>query len=390
MAIKPSTHHNKHERDQLERYQLLVENVLDYAIFLLDKDGKIDSWNKGAEKLKGYKKHEIIGKHFSIFYTEQDKKKNKPAINLAESLHKNRVEDEGWRVRKDGSKFWADVVITPLFDEQGRHRGFAKVTRDLTERKHYEDKLQRTNQKLKASYQDLQHLSAGKDEFVSLASHQLRTPATGVKQYLALLLEGYAGELSEQQIDYLKKAYDSNDRQLEIVNDLLQVAQLDAGQVVLNRSPTDINDLIENIIDENADTLKNRRQKISLNLPKKTWLFNVDSVRFRMVLENLIDNASKYTPEHGEITISLKPEKHDLKISVADNGIGISKSEIPKLFEKFTRLSNPLTRNVTGSGLGLYWADKIVRLHNGHISISSKPGKGTTFTITIPSKDLYV
>lgn len=370
--------------DQLERYKLMIENMVDYAIFLLDEDGVIISWNPGAERMKGYKPHEIIGKHFSIFYSQTDKDNNKPEFELEYSKAHGSIEDEGWRLRKDGTKFWADVIITSLYDDKGKHRGFAKVTRDLTERKNYEDKLNATNIKLSSSFMELQKLNETKDEFVSLASHQLRTPATGVKQYIALVLEGYMGPITERQRDCLQKAYESNDRQIEIVNDLLQVAQLDAGKVELKKSLTDIVDLIEDVIDEQVDLFKNRQQKVTLRMQKKEIHLNLDPVRFRMVVENLIDNASKYTQPKGEVTVSVTEKGKYCIISIKDTGVGISKDDMKKLFEKFIRLSNPLTKDISGSGLGLYWAHKIVRLHKGRITIESQLGKGTTFNILMP------
>ncbi len=382
---KPSSD-KKERRGQLERYRLLVENIEDYAIFLLDTKGYVASWNLGAQKFKGYTPHEILGKHFSIFFTPKDIKSKRPEWELVQSKAVGRVVSEGWRVRKDGTRFWANVVITALFNEHGEHLGFAKVTRDLTERKHYEDSLYGANVKLAHSYKELQKLNAAKDEFVSLASHQLRTPATGVKQYLALLIDGYAGPVSERQLDFLQKAYDSNDRQIEIVNDLLHVAQLDAGKVVLNSTHIDVKDLIEDVIDEQAEAFKIRRQKISLDMPKGEVIALVDPVRFRMVMENLIDNASKYTPLGGGISVSITRHGYLLTVSVTDNGIGIAKKDLPKLFEKFTRISNSLTKDIAGSGLGLYWVDKIVRLHGGKIEVKSTPNKGTTFSVVLPRK----
>ncbi|HYH74372.1 MAG TPA: PAS domain-containing sensor histidine kinase [Candidatus Saccharimonadales bacterium] len=376
---------------KLERYQLLVETIEDYAIFLLDETGHVASWNPGAQKFKGYTADEIIGKHFSTFYSKVDTDNGKPAWELEQAKAVGRVEDEGWRLRKDGSRFWANVIITALYDKKtGKHLGFAKVTRNLTERKKYEDMLRDTNMQLQASYKELQMLSAAKDEFVSLASHQLRTPATGVKQYLSLLKDGYAGPLTDLQMDYLQKAYESNDRQIEIVNDLLQVAQLDAGKIVLNKAPTDLRDLITDIVDEQIDSFKARKQTVTRHLPATLPKAIIDPTRFRMVLENLIDNASKYTPEHGKITIKATVDDTGLTVAVADNGVGIDQEDIPKLFEKFTRIPNELTQSVSGSGLGLYWVRKVVELHGGTISVTSIPGKRTTFSIHIPKKELHV
>ncbi len=376
----------KNTMPELERYRLLVNTIRDYAIFHLDTTGHIASWNVGAQRLKGYKPEEIIGKHFSTFYTPLDKKNRKPEWELEVAMQEGRVEDESWRVRKDGSRFWANVVITTLYDDDGRHIGFGKVTRDLTERKKYEDNLYKANLQLEASFKELQMLNTSKDEFVSLASHQLRTPATGVKQYLNLLLEGYAGDLTERQKDYLQKAYDSNDRQIEIVNDLLRVAQIDAGKVLLNRTAVDISELVADIIDEQVDSFKFRKQVVSFDHPKGKVVTMVDKIRLRMVIENLIDNASKYTPERGRINVEVAVRDDTLCISVADTGVGIAKKDKEKVFQKFGRVPNKLTQKVSGSGLGLYWAEKVVSLHGGTILLESAKNKGAKFTICLPGE----
>jgi PAS domain S-box-containing protein len=386
IPIATTKFRHKETLEELERYHLIVENIEDYAIFMLDTTGYVVNWNKGAQKLKGYKPSEIIGKHFSIFYPEKDRQNKKPEQALNICLAEGRVETEGWRMRKDGTRFWASVVITCLYDENGVHKGYAKITRDLTERKKYEDKLNDTNKKLEASYHELEVLSATKDEFVSLASHQLRTPATGVKQYLGLLINGYVGELTERQLDFLQKAYMSNDRQLEIVNDLLQVAQLDAGKVVLNKLNTNIGNLVADIIDEQIDSFKNRRQSVEFHPPNKDIIARIDPSRIRMVLENLVDNASKYTPDKGKIEVAINEGKDRINVVVSDNGVGIDKKDQHKLFEKFSRIQNDLTRNVYGSGLGLYWASKIIKLHGGAIEVQSAAGKGSAFILYLPKE----
>jgi PAS domain S-box-containing protein len=371
-------------------YRLLINSIQDYAIFLMDTTGVIKSWNLGAQKLKGYKPSEIIGKHFSIFYSAEDLKNGKPAMELRICNKEGHVEDEGWRIKKDGGRFWANVIITALYNESGEHVGYAKVTRDLTERKKHEDALRAANDLLRHQRAELEALNVSKDEFISLASHQLRTPATGVKQFLGLVLEGYAGPLSEVQSDYLKRAYESNDRQIDLVNDLLRVARLDAGKVVLTKAATDINSLIKDVADEQTDSFKGRQQSLSLNLAAKKLMLVIDEMRFRMVLENLIDNASKYTPVGGAITVSLIQNDDGVDISVTDSGVGINESSIPKLFEKFSRIHNDLSDTVGGSGLGLYWAHKVISLHGGTIKVDSVPGKGSTFTIHLPKDSAHV
>jgi PAS domain S-box-containing protein len=375
--------------EQIEFYRLLVNSIQDYAIFLLDSNGNVASWNLGAQKLKGYTASEIIGRHFSTFYTKEDLDRGKPAWELEECRNNGRVEDEYWRVRKDGTRFWANVVITALRNDAGELIGYAKVTRDLTERKTHEDELRLANAKLRRQHVELQDLNRSKDEFISLASHQLRTPASGVKQFLGLLLEGFAGQLNDQQSSFAQKAYDSNNRQISLVNDLLQVAQIDAGKVKLSKVKVDIGNLITDVIDEQRDTFIGRSQTITTELPDVPIVALADTARLRMVLENLIDNASKYTPTGGRIDVTLTATPRDYSIAVADSGVGIESEAQAKLFKKFSRIPNQLSDEVGGSGLGLYWADKIVELHGGGIEVASRqPDAGTIFTIKLPREKL--
>lgn len=367
----------------LERFKLLIDTVQDYAIFLLDESGHVKTWNRGAEKIKGYKPNEIIGKHFSIFYMPEDVLDGKPARELELAQKFGRVEDEDWRVRKDGTKFWANVVITALY-ENDKLVGFAKVTRDLTERKQHEDELLKANVLLKAQQQELKQLNISKDEFISLASHQLRTPATIMKQLLGIALDGMVGELPPEAIELLEKAYESNERQITIVNSLLKVAQVDAGKVKLHRLPTDISKMLVAIMDEHADTFYKRDQHVTVNVDEAIGMVLVDPTNMRMALENIVDNASKYTPHGGEITVEASVESERLRIDISDTGVGIDAADISKLYKKFVRLPNSLSSEVNGSGLGLYWVDKIIQLHGGSIHIQSEVEKGTTFTISLP------
>lgn len=371
-----------------DRYRLLVESIQDYAIFLMDKEGHVSTWNKGAEKIKGYKTQEILGKHFSIFYLSHDIQTDKPKRELELATRFGRVEDEDWRVRKDGTRFWANVVITALRDNNGKLLGFAKVTRDLTERKQHEDELRDANIMLREQQQELQRLNTSKDEFISLASHQLRTPATGVKQFLGMLLEGFVGELDPTQLEYVKKAYESNEHQIAIVSNLLQVAQIDAGKVVLRKSAVNIQKMMHEVAEVHADSFKQREQDVALSLPEQPLHIPVDAEYFRMVLENLIDNASKYTPSKGKIALSAQVKGNTVKISVRDNGVGIAQDDVARLFEKFTRIPNLLSESVGGSGLGLYWANKIILLHGGRIEVQSETNKGTTFHVYVPLRQI--
>ena len=375
---------HKRTLTELERYKILVESVQDYAIFFMDPEGYIQTWNKGAEKNKGYTHDEIIGKHFSIFYSDQDNADQKPARELEIAKKVGRVEDEDWRYRKDGSKFWANVVITALYDENHDLQGFAKVTRNLTERKVNEDNLRSANTLLQEQQKELQRLNESKDEFISLASHQLRTPATAIKQLLGLILEGFEGEVPQNIRNLLEKTYESNERQINIVNSLLKVAQVDSGKVTLRKSSHDLNDVVKSLVKQYTGIIQEKSQSISVDLQEKPVFGYIDEHYYRMALENILDNASKYTEAGGDITIRSEVDNGQAVVSVTDSGVGISPENIHSLFVKFNRIPNDMSHKVAGSGLGLYWVEKVIDLHQGKIEVNSELGKGTTFSVKVP------
>lgn len=229
-------------------------------------------------------------------------------------------------------------------------------------------------------------LNRSKDEFISIASHQLRTPATGVKQYLGMLLEGMFGELPDAQRDIVSRAYESNERQLRIISDLLKVAQLDAGEVLLHPVTADLNELTHYIIQDITSSFKQRSQSLEYRPLKGGALAYVDVESMRMVLENIIENASKYSPRNAKVTVSIKQAKDRIEIRVADEGVGIKTADRYRLFERFSRIENPLSTEVGGTGLGLYWSKRVVDLHGGEISYSTNRPRGSIFTISLPIK----
>ncbi len=255
---------------------------------------------------------------------------------------------------------------------------------DIKTAQQRESRLEQKTARLTEQREQLLKLNKAKDEFISVASHQLRTPATGVKQYIGMLMEGYAGDLSPEQMAYLTKAFDSNERQIAIVNDLLKVAKVDAGKIKLNKEKTDIVALLRGIIDEQKAKFKEREQTVQYDSAASKILVPVDPVQVRMVLENIIDNASKYTPHGKLIEVDVRTSEGMLLIAVKDQGVGIAEQDIDKVFKKFSRIDNPLSVLVGGTGIGLYWAKKIVDLHKGTITIQSEPGKGSTFTVGLP------
>ena len=233
------------------------------------------------------------------------------------------------------------------------------------------------------SYNEEAKLQGAKDELLALASHQLRTPATGVKQYIGMLRDGFAGKLTKQQKQLLDKAYESNERQLATVTQMLSVARIDAGQLRFDMHNTDVSKLLRDVIDEQRSLLTNKRQKLNTEITKNI-MAKIDRQHFRMVLENLLNNASKYTPSGGTVSIQLIDENETFSFIIEDSGVGIDQEDIPLLFQKFVRISNKLTKKVSGSGLGLYLANNIAEAHSGTIYFEPAHQKGTIFTVTIP------
>lgn len=227
-------------------------------------------------------------------------------------------------------------------------------------------------------------LSAAKDDLLSLASHQLRTPATGVKQYLGMVLQGFAGDISDQQRQFLEKAYDSNERQLHTINDILHLAKLESQRIILSKTKVDLVGIIKSLAGELEGSIRESNIRLSLKLPKKA-LAKVDPHIFRMIVENLFTNAIKYTNPKGKVTISLAKVGKRYVISVSDTGVGIQPKDFDKLFILFSRITNKRSSKVSGTGVGLYLAKNFAQLHGGDVSVESTPEKGSKFTINIPT-----
>lgn len=274
-------------------------------------------------------------------------------------------------------------IVASVYAEQDQSVVQLSI-RDITDRKKTM-RLEAETADLIAQRQELLNINAAKDEFISVASHQLRTPATAVKQYVSILLQGYVGRLTRDQRHVLDRAFTSNERQLKIINDLLLVARVDAGKITLNREPADVTRLIRDVVSEQQPILDRRRQQLILNLPR-TLKATLDSRFMRMVLENLLNNATKYSPEDTAITITARRDRRCCYIDISDRGFGISTADQSKLYRKFSRIYNERAVSVEGTGLGLYWSKKIIELHDGSLDLQSQLNIGSTFTIRLPIK----
>lgn len=355
------------------RQRIAHEKAIADALFLsigegaivIDEEGKVSRVNQAALSILGFERDELVGKWYPAAVVAEDEAGRRlPYIErpIAEVFFTGRSVFRKMQLRrKDKTKISVALTVSPVLLD-GRPIGAIEVFRDITEEV---------------------RLARAKDEFISLASHQLRTPATSVKQYLGMLLEGYAGRLTEAQKQFILTANHSNERQLRIIDDLLKVAVADAGSMVLHKARVNLVPLIKTVIADQAAKFDAKKLRV-LFAPQKPEVYAyVDRDAFRMVLENLIDNAQKYTYPGKCIYIGVTKNGQQADISIKDEGTGIDRNDFEKLFQKFSRLSNPLSIASGGTGLGLYWVRQIVDLHGGNISVESEVGKGTTFILSV-------
>lgn len=379
-------------RESEERFRLLVAAVKDYAIFMLDINGHILSWNSGAQRIKGYTVDEIIGKHFSIFYTPEDLQDGKPARELVIATKEGQYQEEGWRVRKDGTLFWAHVLITAVFDERDEIRGFAKVTRDMTERKRAEEERERLHQsevqleRERAARTQAEVMLQLRDEFLMTTAHELRTPITTLLGYTELLKRRLdQGSLSVERMERPIQAVIEQALRLDrLTNTLLDMSWLEQGHVAITRRDVDLRDVLRRVID--SFTLLAEYHQLHLILPSSPLIVVGDELRIEQIFYNLLQNAVKYSPNRGAITIELCAEEQQALMRIIDRGIGIRSEDLPFLFDRFYRASNASTQQISGLGVGLYIVKELVTLHNGTIDVHSVPEQGTTFSVRLPLK----
>jgi PAS domain S-box-containing protein len=362
-------------------FRLFVESVVDYAIFILDPRGVIVSWNKGAARAKGYTADEIIGKHFSIFYTPEDIARNHPEYELRVATQTGRYEEQGWRVRKDGTRFWANVVITAVRDEQGTMIGFGKVTRDMTEQRESAERelrLERQRATAEAS-------SRAKTDFLRTMSHELRTPLNAITGYLDLLEAGVYGELTPEQKDAIGRVRRSSRVLLGLINDVLNIARIEAGQIEYRIESVSVKSLLEEL--EHMMAAQFLTAGIDLTFVNAPDLvIRADYEKSQQILLNLLGNSLKFTPSGGRVSVSAAREGSIVAITVDDTGRGIPPDKQLTIFDRFVQIDRHLTENSQrGVGLGLSISRELARGMQGDITVKSEPGKGATFRVTLPA-----
>jgi PAS domain S-box-containing protein len=368
-----------------ERFRLLVEQVKDYAIFMVDLHGHVMTWNMGAEVMTGYRAEEIVGQPMTVFSTPEDLQRGKPQQLLSMASAAGRVADEGWHARKDGSRFWAEVILTRLQDDTGRLRGFAKITRDLTEHRRTQQRAEERAQDLEAANQKLRELDQLKSTFVATVSHDLRTPLTAIKGYANNLLAGVGGPLPEKAIASLLRIEHNADRLTRMISGLLDLARLEAGQIMLRLSSVVISDVVKDVT-EGLQSVSREKAITITCLAQETPGIQADRDRVFQIVANLLQNALKFTPDHGRIDIcSTTTEDGGVQVAVRDTGPGIPHDKLDKIFEKFYRLPFHGSEG-GGAGLGPSITKSLVELHGGAIWVESTQGEGSRFVFRLPSK----
>lgn len=355
-------------RQSEERLRLMIESVQDYAIFMLDPEGRVATWNLGAQRIKGYQASEIIGQHFSLFYSSEDVAKGKPQRELETALRAGRVEDEGWRVRKDRSQFWANVIITPLYDTQGTHRGFAKITRDMTDKRQVEQ---------------LQLADRHKNEFLAMLSHELRNPLAPIRNGVEVLKASpnlspaiaETTEMIERQVVHL----------VRLVDDLLDVSRIVTGKIHLDHEPIDLGSVLDRAIEEIQPAIDGRGHELMVTRPARAIVVDGDAVRLAQVFSNLLSNAAKYTDKPSQIWLTVEPAGRGVSIRVRDAGVGMTPEDLTRIFNLFEQVDNSVARTRGGLGIGLTLVKRITEMHGGSVTATSPGlGQGSEFVVTLP------
>jgi PAS domain S-box-containing protein len=356
-----------------ERFRLLVEGVADYAIFMLDPDGRIVSWNSGGERIKGYRADEVIGRHFSLFYTQEAIDRGHPDYELEVAEAEGRFEEEGWRIRKDGSRFWANVVITALRDASGRLSGFGKVTRDMTERR-------LAAQAEREAREAAERASRAKSEFLSGMSHELRTPLNGVLGFAQLLA---LDELTAGQRDAVDQIAKAGELLLGLVDELLDISRIEADQMTVSLEPVHVGALLDECVALIGPIAAEHGVRLVGPPARQADVYAVaDQQRLKQVVMNLLSNAIKYNRAGGVARVGVAVAGDCVRISVSDTGPGLHADEMARLFTPFERLGAAGT-GVTGTGLGLALSKRLVELMHGTIAVKSAVGAGSTFSVEL-------
>lgn len=375
-----------------ERYHLMVEEVQDYAILYLSPDGTVENWNTGAEKIKGYTSLEIVGRNFSNFYTEEDLQRGLPMTLLNMAARNGKATQEGWRVKKDGTRFWASVVITAIHNEKREIIGYSKVTHDLTEKKEASDALEAKKTELEEKNAELQRMNKELQSFAYISSHDLQEPLRKIQTFASRIIEKEYASLSDKGRELFNRMQRSAEQMQALINDLLAYSRTNTAEHVYQK--VSLASVIERIKQDLREELD---EKIGVIILENDVEVNAIHFQFQQMFYNLISNSIKFSRPGIPLRIAVSAERvsgnsipvkhlpHDRDywhIQVRDNGIGFEPEYNERIFELFQRLHGK--SEYKGTGIGLSIVKKIAENHGGNISASGQSGQGATFDIYLP------
>src|SRR6476660_3068502 len=362
-----------------EQFHILVDSVEEYAIYLLDASGNVVTWNTGAQKIKGYTADEIVGKNFACLYTAEDVAGDKPQRNLRQAAHRGHIRDQGLRVRKDGTTFEAEVILTVLRDTKGNIRGYSKVTRDITD--------QIRSREFEAEKIAAQKANKAKDDFLAALSHELRTPLTPALA-AATYLQDNREKLPEEFAEDIEIIKRNVQLQARLIDDLLDLTRIASGKLHLELEDCDAHKIIENAIEMAESAIAAKQLKISTGLEAKRYHIMADCIRLQQVFWNLINNAVKFTSPAGQITLRTFNDKDGrFHFEIEDTGIGIEPQRLASLFQPFEQADPSVGRQFGGLGLGLAISKRLIDLHHGRIEAESRGRSfGATFKVTLDAQ----
>src|SRR5690348_702296 len=366
-----------HVADTNAQFRLLVDGVTDYALFTTDDGGRVTSWNSGGERMLGYHEDEIIGEEFSRMFTPEDVQNGVPEKQLLKASQNRRTENEGWRIRKSGTRFWADVIITALEGEAGHRRGFAVVMQDVTDRRKAAIELESVRQERMTL----------QEQFLSHVSHELRTPLTAIYFFVTNLLEGVNGDLSPGQRETLESSLENINQLKDMVSDLLDISRVDSHKLSVDPQHMDVPGLIQEVLRTCRANAKLKDINLTADITPSLSSAWADRARVRQVLINLIDNAIRFTPERGTVTVQARVFAEDsgfLCLSVVDTGCGINPADCLTVFDRLAQVKTAVESSRKGLGLGLFISKELVTRQGGRIWVESRLQEGSTFSFTLP------
>ena len=352
-----------------EQYALLMECVTDYAIFLMDTDGRVAAWNAGAERIFGYTEEEALGLPFAQFFTPEDRERDLHEKELQAAVKHGRATDDKWHVRKDGTQFWVSGITTALRDEDGNLHGFAKMTRDRTEHKQIQEALKEADRR--------------KDEFLAVLAHELRGPLAPVANSVQLLrLHGSGHPIADEARDTIERQVKQLTR---LVDDLLDISRIKQGKFAIKKQPVELAQVAAQAVETSRPLIDARQQRLSVTLPARPVWLEGDLARLTQVFGNLLVNSAKYTPEGGQIWYSAEQEDDQVRVCVRDTGLGIASEMLPKIFDLFAQVNREKNNDQAGLGIGLSLVKSLVEMHGGSVTAHSDGlGQGCEFVVCLP------